>query len=165
MSSRPYTALAVAQEEQLVFGRAPHPVTCGHQLAIGAGTVYPEINFTLPPMEVTAATMPAVREQYTQIIDGVCKRAVDLAAPGLVVEFELLPPMTEHPEWGEQVVAFVVLAPGAVADSATLDRWCRNNIAGFKRPKRYEFLPALPKNSYGKVLKTALRDLLAGKPV
>lgn len=70
-----------------------------------------------------------------------------------------------EPEWGEQVVAFVVLAPGAVADSATLDRWCRNNIAGFKRPKRYEFLPALPKNSYGKVLKTALRDLLAGKPV
>ncbi|MBC7137380.1 MAG: AMP-binding protein [Defluviimonas sp.] len=65
-----------------------------------------------------------------------------------------------EPEWGEQVVAFVVFAPGATADVATLDRWCRDNIAGFKRPKRYEFPESLPKNSYGKVLKTELRDRL-----
>lgn len=69
-----------------------------------------------------------------------------------------------EPEWGEQVVAFVVLTPGSAVDVATLDRWCRDNIAGFKRPKRYQFPEALPKNSYGKVLKTELRGLLAGKP-
>ncbi|WP_323040316.1 class I adenylate-forming enzyme family protein [Gemmobacter sp.] len=67
-----------------------------------------------------------------------------------------------EPEWGEQVVAFVVFVPGETADPAALDRWCRDNIAGFKRPKRYEFPQALPKNSYGKVLKTDLRAWLKG---
>jgi long-chain acyl-CoA synthetase len=40
---------------------------------------------------------------------------------------------------------------------------CLDNIARFKRPRRYRFVDSLPKNNYGKVLKTALRDTLAGK--
>ena len=65
-----------------------------------------------------------------------------------------------EPEWGEQVVAFVVFLPGQSVETAMLDRWCRDNIAAFKRPKRYEFPETLPKNSYGKVLKTDLRSQL-----
>jgi long-chain acyl-CoA synthetase len=41
-----------------------------------------------------------------------------------------------------------------------LDAHCLNAIARFKRPKRYVYLDALPKNNYGKVLKTSLRDML-----
>lgn len=63
-------------------------------------------------------------------------------------------------EWGESVVAFVVPEPGQPCAPAELDAWCRSEIAAFKRPKRYEIVPALPKNSYGKVLKTDLRDRL-----
>jgi len=63
-------------------------------------------------------------------------------------------------EWGEAVVAFVV--PRAEApDIAQLDRFCLEHIARFKRPKDYRFVRALPKNNYGKVLKTELRKLLA----
>ena len=61
------------------------------------------------------------------------------------------------PEWGEIVVAFVV-ADGAAEDE--LDRLCLQHIARFKRPKRYLFVDSLPKNNYGKVLKTALRARL-----
>ena len=61
-----------------------------------------------------------------------------------------------HPEWGEEVVAFVV----GQAEPADLDRLCIDNIARFKRPKDYVFLTELPKNNYGKVLKTELRALL-----
>jgi long-chain acyl-CoA synthetase len=68
------------------------------------------------------------------------------------------------PEWGETVVAFVVAAPGTPCDAATLDAHCLAQIARFKRPKDYRFVAALPKNNYGKVLKTALRDLLAAEP-
>jgi long-chain acyl-CoA synthetase len=64
------------------------------------------------------------------------------------------------PKWGETVVAFVVKAPGEACDSAALDAHCLAQIARFKRPKDYRFLNALPKNNYGKVLKTALRELL-----
>jgi len=66
------------------------------------------------------------------------------------------------PEWGEVVVAFVVMRPGVEPDAATLDAHCLARIARFKRPKRYLFVDALPKNHYGKVLKTELRARLQG---
>jgi long-chain acyl-CoA synthetase len=64
------------------------------------------------------------------------------------------------PEWGEVVVAFVVAAAGAVVSEASLDAHCMAHIARFKRPKRYVLVEALPKNNYGKVLKTELRKCL-----
>ena len=63
------------------------------------------------------------------------------------------------PEWGESVVAYVVPREGAAVDPAALDRLCLERIARFKRPKAYEQIAELPKNNYGKVLKTALREL------
>jgi acyl-CoA synthetase (AMP-forming)/AMP-acid ligase II len=64
---------------------------------------------------------------------------------------------TPDPEWGESVVAFIV---GSVS-VAELDAHLLERIARFKRPKRYEFVDEIPKNSYGKVLKRELRDRLA----
>ena len=64
-----------------------------------------------------------------------------------------------HPDWGEEVLAFVVPRPGAELDPAALDALCLANIARFKRPRGYRFAEALPKNNYGKILKTELRRL------
>jgi len=58
------------------------------------------------------------------------------------------------------VVAFVV-GTGDPVDAAALDVHLLTRIARFKRPKRYEFVDELPKNSYGKVLKRELRARLA----
>jgi long-chain acyl-CoA synthetase len=63
------------------------------------------------------------------------------------------------PQWGEVVVAYVV----GDADRGELDALCLNGIARFKRPKDYVFVSALPKNNYGKILKTELRELDAKK--
>jgi long-chain acyl-CoA synthetase len=63
-----------------------------------------------------------------------------------------------HPEWGEEVVAFIVSSTGVKPDE--LDLICLSNIARFKRPREYRFVDALPKNNYGKVLKTELRSVL-----
>ena len=60
--------------------------------------------------------------------------------------------------WGEAVVAFV--AADGDLDAAELDALCLAHIARFKRPREYRFVDSLPKNNYGKVLKTALRELL-----
>jgi long-chain acyl-CoA synthetase len=65
-------------------------------------------------------------------------------------------------EWGEEVVAFVVPAAGAALDPGALDAHCLVQIARFKRPKAYLALAELPKNAYGKVLKTELRQRLQG---
>ena len=57
-------------------------------------------------------------------------------------------------EWGEVVVAYVV----GEAAPADLDALCLDSVARFKRPKDYVFVDALPKNNYGKILKTELRE-------
>jgi long-chain acyl-CoA synthetase len=64
-----------------------------------------------------------------------------------------------HGEWGEQVLAFVVPQPGLSVDTRELDALCLSSIARFKRPRHYRVLAELPKNNYGKVLKTALRTI------
>lgn len=58
-------------------------------------------------------------------------------------------------EWGEVVVAYVV----GEASRMELDALCLGRIARFKRPKDYVFVDALPKNNYGKILKTELRAM------
>jgi long-chain acyl-CoA synthetase len=58
-------------------------------------------------------------------------------------------------EWGEVVVAYVV----GIAPVQELVKLCLSEIARFKRPKDYVFVETLPKNNYGKILKTDLREL------
>jgi long-chain acyl-CoA synthetase len=68
-----------------------------------------------------------------------------------------------HAEWGEEAIAFVVARPGLAVTAEELDRLCLETIARFKRPKGYRMVAALPKNNYGKVLKTELRERLKGE--
>ena len=60
-------------------------------------------------------------------------------------------------------MAFVVACRGRPVAAGDLDAHCLAQIARFKRPKDYRFVETLPKNNYGKVLKTALRELLAAE--
>ena len=108
MHTKPYKKLAIEKPADLLFGTAPNPLTTRHGLTLGGGLVYPELNFTLPPMLVEENTMPEVRTQYRQIITGALQRAVELEAPGLVVEFETLPPMTENPAWGIELTRILL---------------------------------------------------------
>jgi long-chain acyl-CoA synthetase len=85
-----------------------------------------------------------------------------LTAPGVA---EVAVVGAPDPEWGEIVVAFVVPQAGADLTAETLDQHCLARIARFKRPKRYVLAEQLPKNNYGKVLKTELRARLADHPV
>jgi O-succinylbenzoic acid--CoA ligase len=61
------------------------------------------------------------------------------------------------PEWGEAVVATVVLRPGAEASAEALRRHCAARLAAFKVPKAVAFAPALPRTASGKVARAALR--------
>ena len=61
------------------------------------------------------------------------------------------------PYWGESVLAIVVRKNGAIADTAALIAHCRSQIAGYKTPKRVEFIDQLPRLPSGKVSKVELR--------
>jgi len=61
-------------------------------------------------------------------------------------------------EWGEAVMAVVVLAPGAALSEAETMAFCRDHLAGYKKPKRVEFVAEIPRNAYGKVTRRELRE-------
>ena len=82
-----------------------------------------------------------------------------LACPG-VAEAAVVGVADEH--WGEMVVAFVVAAPGAPRHADAVVDACRGTLAGYKLPKRVEFVTALPTNATGKVARGELRARAAG---
>ena len=95
--------LLIDSPDNLLFGKAPKPVKLKRGFEIGSGEVYPEINFTLPQMIIDESNWSEIKDIYREMVTDVCKRAADLYAPALVVEFELLPPMTIKPEWGAEI--------------------------------------------------------------
>ena len=132
-----YHSLAIQNLDAFIYGTSPYPVHLKNGLVIGGGTVYPELNFTLPNMIVNADSMAEVRAQYTQMIQEACKRAVELNATGLVVEFELLPDLTLEPEWGAEVTRILhdtLAETQAKHGLKTALRVTPNDIREFARP-------------------------------
>ena len=66
-------------------------------------------------------------------------------------------------EWGEVVKAIVVLKAGENATPDEISEYCREHLSSFKKPEFVEFIDELPRNSMGKVLKTALRELYGSR--
>lgn len=60
-------------------------------------------------------------------------------------------------KWGEAVAAHVVLKPGCAAKAEVLDAFCAQLLAGFKRPRHFEFVASLQKNANGKVARKAIQ--------
>ncbi|ADL07840.1 methyltransferase MtaB domain-containing protein [Thermosediminibacter oceani] len=98
-----FSELAIKSLDDFVYGVAPNPVKAKNGMVIGGGSVYPEINMTLPPMKIDQSTISEVYRQYSEMIEGILKRAKDLYAPGIIVEVELLPETTMKPEWGFEI--------------------------------------------------------------
>ncbi len=107
MRERARFPLAIQNPSGLLFGIAPKPLLVGRGLLIGGGTVHPEIHFTLPTMPEDDAGWKDATGRYRRIIDAVIARARALELPGLVVEFEHLPPMTEKPARGAEITALL----------------------------------------------------------
>ncbi|HZP43270.1 MAG TPA: long-chain-fatty-acid--CoA ligase [Candidatus Binatia bacterium] len=63
-------------------------------------------------------------------------------------------------EWGQRVAAFVVLRDGERLAAEALGEFCRERLASFKKPEIIRFLPELPKNPMGKILRRDLRAQL-----
>jgi acyl-CoA synthetase (AMP-forming)/AMP-acid ligase II len=68
----------------------------------------------------------------------------------------------EDPVWGQTVAAAVVTR--APVPDAELERFCREHLAGYKVPRAFFRLDALPRNATGKVDRTALRQKLGYLP-
>ncbi|HEX6547551.1 MAG TPA: AMP-binding protein [Candidatus Dormibacteraeota bacterium] len=103
----------------------------------------------------------------------ICDRAVDMIISGGVNIYpaEIEAGLAAHPavrdvavigvpddEWGEAVKAIVELQPGASVSQDDLIAWCRERLAGYKRPRSVDFVEALPRGLDGKLHKRELRE-------
>ena len=61
------------------------------------------------------------------------------------------------PAWGEAVKAVIVVKPGLSLSQDEILDFCAQRIARYKKPKSVDFVPELPKNAYGKIMKRELR--------
>jgi len=95
--------MGILANENLQFGHCAHPVKCGLGLTIGGGEVYPEVNYTLPPMRVDKDTFNEVRAEFAKMVESILFRAGELRVPGLVLEFEQPFDLTMNPDWGAAV--------------------------------------------------------------
>lgn len=108
MASMHFKSLAIDNVDDLLFGRCPKPLTVRSGMVIGGGQVFPELNFTLPAMEISESTMPRIRTEYREIAGDALRRAAELYCPGVQLEFETLPPMTENPRWGIELTEIIL---------------------------------------------------------
>jgi fatty-acyl-CoA synthase len=85
---------------------------------------------------------------------GGCPKVKDVAVIGLPDE-----------KWGERVHAVVVVHDGATLSETELAEWCKDRIAGYKRPRSFSFVAEadMPRTATGKVLHRVLRERLAAK--
>lgn len=107
MSKIKFDEVCYKNIDEFVYGYAKKPVAFKNGMVIGGGTVYPELNVTLPPMTINESTMRKVITQYKDMISGACAKAVELSSPGVIIEIELLPPNTFNPQWGIDVAKIV----------------------------------------------------------
>ncbi len=63
-----------------------------------------------------------------------------------------------HEDFGEAVVAVIVLKPAVLLDSQAVIKYMKGQLANFKVPKQVHFVESLPRNTMGKVQKNILRE-------
>ncbi len=85
-----------------------------------------------------------------------------LAAHPAVIECAVLG--VPHATWGEVGLAALALREDSVLDADTLTAWLKSQLAGYKRPRAFLFLPALPKTGAGKFNKPEIRRLYEARP-
>lgn len=88
-------------------------------------------------------------------VENVLRRHADIADVAVIG--------TPHPRWGEQVTAIVVLRPNATRDDDALTAYAGEHLAGFKKPRRIEYVDQLPRNAANKVQTGLLKDMFARK--
>ena len=86
-------------------------------------------------------------KEVEEVLEG-CPGVAEVAVVGL-----------PDPEFGEKVIAAVVRSDPALTEERLVG-FCREGLAGYKKPRRVEFVGALPRNALGKVLKHEVREKL-----
>lgn len=129
--------IAISSIDEFIYGKSPKPLTTKRGVEIGQGLVFPEVNFTLPAMNCTKETWPEVLSHYSEMVESVITRSIELEVPQLLIEFETLPDMTLNPQMGLEInrlLADKLIAAQEKHGIKTALRFTPNDIREFSRP-------------------------------
>ena len=143
-----YKQLTINKKSELLFGNAPYPLTTRRGLIIGGGQVYPELNFTVPPMAINDSSFSEILKIYKNIISEACQRAVELECEGFVAEFETLPEMTQNPMYAIELTKIMNEVMDEYHEKCGLKSALRitpNDLREMERPQRMRSGPLLEK--------------------
>lgn len=131
-----FQSLAYALPDDIIFGLAPRPVSCGFGLRIGAGEVLPEVDFTLAPMSITSLTWPEVQKQYQEMVKGVLARALRLGCKALGLEVEHVYEFTMEPRWGAELTKRIKAIMEEAYQKHDLQTALRVTVADIRQEER-----------------------------
>ncbi len=137
---REFKKLAIDNVDEFIFGTCPHPVTTKSGLVIGGGDVIPELNFTLPTIDLSSDTIDKAYGIYRNIAHDALERASELHLPdhlGVVLEFETTVEFTMCPEWGIKAARILMEEMQEAKDKYGLKSALRmtvNDNREFERP-------------------------------
>jgi len=101
MAVKKFTTMAYSNADEMVFGRAKHPVKAGLGLEIGAGYTTAEVNYA--PRPEAGETKEKLVVEYQRITKDIMARMVQVGFPSVVLETEHVQQMTNNPTWGGEV--------------------------------------------------------------
>jgi methanol--5-hydroxybenzimidazolylcobamide Co-methyltransferase len=132
-----FDSLAIDNLDDFIFGTCPKPITTRHGVVLGGGDVVPELNFTLPTMEVTPDTIDKAYGIYRQIAHDALERAAELHHDQVQLEYETTVEFTMNPEWGITVNRILLEEMDAAKEKYGLKSSLRmtvNDNREFERP-------------------------------
>ena len=139
---RTFDKLAISNPDEFIFGSCPNPVTTKSGMVIGGGDVLPELNFTLPTIELSEETIDKAYTIYRNIAHGALERASQLHLKenqGVQLEYETTVEFTKNPEWGINVGRILLEEMAEAKEKYGLKSSLRmtvNDNREFERPPR-----------------------------
>ena len=154
--------------------RAKELIFTGRKFKAEEALAWGMLNYVVPEDRLEARTLELARE-ITAAAPVSCTQAKRAINSGMDTDFatgvQIEAALYEHPavkeaavigipseKWGEEVKAVVALEPGKTLTADELISFARAHIAGYKVPKSVDFVPELPRNGTGKLMKHVLRD-------
>lgn len=127
-----FRSMAYQSPDEMTFGRALHPVTCGFDLVIGGGYVSPELKYA--PRPGSESSLDSMMDEYRRITQDALTRAVAIGLPSIVLELEHVFQLSHNPEWGAAVARMTAQMLEEYHSRYGLKSALRATIADFRQP-------------------------------
>ncbi len=154
-----YESLAYPSWDEIVFGRAVHPVKCGLGLEIGNGMVHPEVKYH--PRPGTESDFDLIFNEYQRMTKDILQRCIEIGLPSVVLELEHVFQLTFNVKWGGDIAHMTKWLLQEYHNKFGLQGALRVTVADIRKPENgYR-----GSEEYGRVMESFVEAAEAGADI